>query len=104
MMSVSCDMYEHKTSLGSHFIRRMEEAEEPVLRRRLIVVVPCVLSEMLCFGCHDNSLRQELRETSAPTAIKQPMNFSQRTFDPAQPPSDMPPLSRGEEAVCDSDF
>jgi hypothetical protein len=80
----------------------MEEAEGIVQRRWLIVVVPCVLTGM--FGCRDNSLRQELRETSAPTIIRQPVNFAQRTFDPARPPSDMPPLSRGEEAVCDSDF
>ena len=73
-------------------------------RRRLIVVVLLGLTGMLFFGCHDNSLRQELRETSAPTIIKQPVNFAQRTFDPSRPPSDMPPLSRGEEAVCDSDF
>jgi len=40
----------------------------------------------------------------APTIIKQPVNFASRTFDPANPPADMPPLSPGENAECDSNF
>ena len=36
--------------------------------------------------------------------IKQPVNFANRTFDPAAPPSEMPPFSPGEAAVCDSNF
>jgi hypothetical protein len=32
------------------------------------------------------------------------VNFARRTFDPANPPSDMPPLTQGENAACDSDF
>ena len=43
-------------------------------------------------------------ETSAPTIIKQPVNFASRSFDPASPPSDMPSLPAGENAECDSDF
>jgi hypothetical protein len=35
---------------------------------------------------------------------KEPVNFAMRTFDPAAPPPEMPPLSPGELAVCDSDF
>jgi hypothetical protein len=35
---------------------------------------------------------------------KEPVNFAMRTFDPAAPPSEMPPLSEGELAVCDSNF
>jgi hypothetical protein len=38
------------------------------------------------------------------TINKQPANFSRRTFDPANPPPDMPSLNRGENAACDSDF
>jgi hypothetical protein len=38
------------------------------------------------------------------TITKQPVNFSRRTFDPANPPPDMPSLNRGENAACDSDF
>lgn len=45
-----------------------------------------------------------IQETAAPMVVKQPVNFSTRTFDPANPPSDMPPLSPGESAECVSDF
>jgi hypothetical protein len=47
------------------------------------------------------------RPSKAPPAVtinKQPVNFARRTFDPAHPPSDMPPLTEGEYAACDSDF
>ena len=43
-------------------------------------------------------------QTSAPIVIKRPMNFASRTFDPANPPADMPPLPDGENAECDSNF
>jgi hypothetical protein len=39
-----------------------------------------------------------------PITDKQPVAFAQRSFDPANPPSDMPPLGEGEEAECDSNF
>jgi hypothetical protein len=38
------------------------------------------------------------------TINKRPVNFVSRTFDPANPPPDMPSLNRGENAACDSDF
>lgn len=38
------------------------------------------------------------------TINKQPVNFASRNFDPAHPPSDMPPLTEGEYAACVSDF
>jgi hypothetical protein len=38
------------------------------------------------------------------TVDKQPATFANRTFDPARPPVDMPPLSREDEAECDSNF
>lgn len=41
---------------------------------------------------------------AVPTITKQPVNFVTRTFDPQNPPADMPPLSPGEIAVCDSNF
>jgi hypothetical protein len=44
------------------------------------------------------------KETSAVTINKQPVNFARRIFDPANPPSDMPPLAQGENAACDSNF
>ena len=43
-------------------------------------------------------------EPARPVIDKQPVSFSQRSFDPANPPSDMPPLGQGEEAECDSNF
>jgi len=36
--------------------------------------------------------------------IKQPVLFASRNFDPAAPPADMPPLSEGDVAECDSNF
>jgi hypothetical protein len=38
------------------------------------------------------------------TINKQPVNFARRTFDPANPPPDMPRLNQGENAACDSNF
>jgi hypothetical protein len=35
---------------------------------------------------------------------KQSPAFANRTFDPANPPADMPPLSPGDAAECDSNF
>ena len=52
----------------------------------------------------DFSSRQQLSETPRSAITKQPVNFAKRTFDPAAPPSDMPPLTRGEDAECDSNF
>ncbi len=46
----------------------------------------------------------ETKNIAAPIVIQQPVNFATRTFDPANPPSDMPPLTSGENAECDSDF
>ena len=44
------------------------------------------------------------KEPPAVTINKQAVNFSRRTFDPANPPPDMPSLNHGENAACDSDF
>ncbi len=42
--------------------------------------------------------------TSLPIIERQPVNFVTRTFDPAAPPPDMPPMAPGEEAACESNF
>jgi hypothetical protein len=55
-------------------------------------------------GCGSPTNRPQPQETRAPTIVKQPVNFASRTFDPGQPPSDMPPLTSGENAECESDF
>ncbi len=76
-----------------------------MLSRGLIVL--CVLLGMLIFGwllLRNFSPRQQPREAPVPTIIKQPVAFANRTFDPATPPADMPPLTPGEIAGCDSDF
>ncbi len=36
--------------------------------------------------------------------IKEPVAFASHTFEPAAPPTDMPPLATGESAECDSNF
>lgn len=43
-------------------------------------------------------------ETPPPIIDKLPVNFTSRSFDPAMPPADMPPLTAGENAECDSNF
>jgi hypothetical protein len=70
------------------------------------VVVPCVLLGGILFGCHtsrDSSSTRQPRE-AAVLIQKEPVVFASRTFDPAAPPADMPPLPPGESAECDSDF
>lgn len=76
-----------------------------LLLRRLIVF--CVLLAMLLFGWlvwRDYSSRRQLNEASVPAITKQPIAFASRTFDPAAPPANMPPLASGETAECDSEF
>jgi hypothetical protein len=71
------------------------------------LIVLCVLLGVLVFGWfmwQDFSSRRQRREAPVPTINKQPVVFANRTFDPATPPNDMPPLTAGENAECDSDF
>ena len=51
-----------------------------------------------------SSSDEQTAQTAAPIVIKRPVNFATRTFDPANPPADMPPLPPGENAECDSNF
>jgi hypothetical protein len=79
---------------------------EAVLTSRGLIV-RCVLPGALCFGgltVGGCSSRGQLNQRTAPTVVKWPVAFAKRTFDPAAPPSDMPPLSPGEGAECDSNF
>lgn len=75
-----------------------------LLRRTLVLFVFLGLVILGWLNWSDARKRREDTETSAPVIIKQPVNFTNRTFDPANPPSDMPPLPAGENAECDSDF
>lgn len=61
-----------------------------------------VLLILIC-GC-DSGSRRQVTEQTAPTIIKQPVAFASHTFDPASPPPEMPPLSPGEVAECDTNF
>jgi hypothetical protein len=66
-----------------------------------------ILLGILIFGwlnLRDLSSRRQLRETHGPAISKQSVNSVNRTFDPATPPADLPPLRGGENAECDSDF
>jgi hypothetical protein len=71
----------------------------------------CVLLGALIFGWlarRGFSSRRPLGEASVPAPLptidKQPVAFVSRTFDPATPPADMPPLTANESAECDSQF
>ena len=73
--------------------------------RRLRVF--CVLLGVPIIGWlswRELSSRRQLSELRAPRINKQPVVVASRTFDPAAPPADMPPLAAGENAECDSDF
>ena len=73
--------------------------------RQLIAL--CGLLAVLVVGwfvLRDISSRRKLSETSGVVITKEPVNFLTRTFDPANPPPDMPPLAFGEYAECDSHF
>jgi hypothetical protein len=76
------------------------------LRSRGLTVI-CVLLGILIFGWlrwRNFSSRRQLWEAPAPIISKEPVAFANHTFDPAAPPTDMPPLAPGENAECDSDF
>jgi hypothetical protein len=79
---------------------------EAVLPSRGLIVL-CLLLGVLIFGWltwRGLSSRRQLREPPVPTIDKQPVALANRTFDPAIPPTDMPPLAPGESAECDSEF
>jgi hypothetical protein len=73
--------------------------------RRLIVIV-ALLGVLVCgwLWWRDAPGHGRAEVAAAPTIEKQPVNFVERTFDPDNPPPDMPPFSPGEAAVCDSNF
>jgi len=80
--------------------------EEGSKLRRYILLV-CVLVGVLAIGWRlwrGAASREQGGDESAVTIDKEPVNFATRTFDPANPPAEMPPMSAGEEAVCDSNF
>jgi hypothetical protein len=73
--------------------------------RRLVLL--CFLLATLAFGWfgwRNFASRPQTDVAAAPNIAKQPIVVANRTFDPLAPPVDMPPVSIGEEAVCDSRF
>ncbi len=81
-------------------------AEAALLRMRTIIVL-CVLVGLVVFASlkwRGSASRNEAKETSVPIVNKLPVHFANRTFDPASPPSEMPPMTPGEAAMCDSNF
>lgn len=81
------------------------KAEAALPLRRSIVL--CVLLGVLIFGWlkwRDASSHRQPGETTGSIINKQAVHFTNRTFDPGAPPTDMPPLRTGEYAECDSNF
>jgi hypothetical protein len=79
--------------------------EEVLSSRRLLVF--CLLLGVPIIGWlswRELSSRRQPSELHVPRINKQPVVVASRTFDPAAPPADMPPLAAGENAECDSDF
>jgi len=74
------------------------------LRRILVICLLLGAGILGWLNWRDVSMRRQLRELPGPAIIKQPVNFTNRTFVPGSPPPDMPPLNPGENAECASDF
>ena len=71
------------------------------------VMLICFLLLVACLGWFAARSTLVLRPFATPakaTVTKAPGEFASRTFDPAAPPADMPALSEGEQAECDTDF
>jgi hypothetical protein len=72
--------------------------------RRTIIFCVTLAGLVLGLGWWFRSSLHRPEETPRATIDKQPLTFANRTFDPASPPADMPPMAAGEEAECDSNF
>ena len=74
-----------------------------LLSRRSIVL--CLSLGLLVSGWLSWRAFSSHQPQEPPVLItKQPATFANRTFDPATPPPEMPPLGPGEVAECESDF
>ncbi len=71
------------------------------VRRSIPLYVLLGWTALVLPGCRSDSQTPP----RAPIQItKEPVNFAMRTFNPSAPPPEMPPMSPGELAVCDSNF
>jgi len=81
------------------------DVEADLSSRPFLVI--CVLVGVPIIGWlswRELSSQSRERAVHVPVIDKQSVVFASRTFDPAAPPADMPPLAAGENAECDSDF
>lgn len=62
------------------------------------------LAAWLALRGHSPADGGERASASNPVITKEPVNAATRTFDPANPPADMPSLPGGENAECESNF
>jgi hypothetical protein len=90
---------------GSRLASLENENVEESLRVRFILMSFLLLGAIV-FGWLKwrGSSTQHNVERPSTVIDKQPVVFANRTFDPAAPPADMPPLGPGEGAECDSRF
>jgi hypothetical protein len=78
---------------------------EAALRSRGSIALFALLGIAIVGWFGWQSVSSHQRPERPPVFIsKQPVNFAERSFDPAAPPPDMPALGPGETAVCDSNF
>jgi hypothetical protein len=79
---------------------------EVVLRSRGLLGLLALLGLLVLgwLAWRNSSSGRRLTELPAPTIIKQPAAYANHAFDPTAPPANMPPLTGGEIAACDSDF
>jgi len=71
------------------------------------ILILCVLLGALAFAWvkwREIAPPKDADGVAAPIVRKLPIHFENRTFDPASPPPEMPPMVPGEAAVCDSNF
>lgn len=68
----------------------------------LVALLIAILAGWLTWRAVSSSA--SVPEPARPFVDKRAVAFAERSFDPANPPSEMPPLGPGEEAECDSDF
>ena len=75
------------------------------MRRLLLLGLLLGLIVLGWVGWQQRSPVAQQRTLPPPTVVKEPARVTMRTFDPANPPADMPPLrSSGEIAQCESSF
>lgn len=74
--------------------------------RSRFIIAPLALLGFTISGCHSSGDVSSPRQPQQSDVLitKEPVSFASHSFDPLAPPPDMPPLSTGETAQCDSNF